>query len=319
MRETIIETCTDGRLLSEAMCVDGLVGPCAHVLAHEGSHIVIEEFAHRVTMFNEKWERQWQIGHEGAELGAFHYPTACAIAKNGNIFVTDRWNHRVQVLGDTGEALFSFGAFGHDDGKLCEPWGISLTDDSCFIADCGNGRIVVFDHNGLFQRSIGVYGNAYDFYESEQFKRNIHYNTWLKAVQRLNTLETQFFDFGYEIGDFDYPEEITRINEFIYVVDRAGKKIVAVNIDGVVDRTHSLTKMHLEAQPTHICSDKNILVVAFAHEHRVHQYHNGACVRYNIPEEISISGITYDSVSHLLYVCDAHKNAIHAYRCEGGV
>lgn len=65
------------------------------------------------------------------------------------IYLVDRTNSSVHVLNDQYEYLNSFG-----QGVLSTPQGIFVTEDFIYVADTGNFRIVIFDHNYDFSSEI---------------------------------------------------------------------------------------------------------------------------------------------------------------------
>jgi hypothetical protein len=65
------------------------------------------------------------------------------------IYLVDRTNSSVHVLNDQYEYLDSFG-----QGVLSTPRGIFVTEDFIYVADTGNFRIAIFDHNYDFSSEI---------------------------------------------------------------------------------------------------------------------------------------------------------------------
>lgn len=82
------------------------------------------------------------------EPGLFFGPRSVAIA-DGEIYVTDTGNERVQVFASDGTFLRAFGGYGSEPGKLLEPVGIAIgPDGNVWVADSGNNRISVFTPGG---------------------------------------------------------------------------------------------------------------------------------------------------------------------------
>ena len=97
------------------------------------------------------------IGGPGSGLGQFSGPAGLNISQNtGNIYVTDQYNNRVQVLDPEGTPLFAFGSKGSAPGQLSEAIGIELDEyDNVYVADSINSRVQVFDKNGKFLTAYG--------------------------------------------------------------------------------------------------------------------------------------------------------------------
>lgn len=60
------------------------------------------------------------------------------------------WNRQAPY-----EMVRAWGERGSGEGQFNDPTGIAVTDDEVFVADARNGRIQVFDKNGVFRRAFG--------------------------------------------------------------------------------------------------------------------------------------------------------------------
>jgi predicted membrane-bound mannosyltransferase len=76
-----------------------------------------------------------QFGSQGSGTGQLERPRAVATGNDGQIYVADTGNHRVQVFAPSGELLFGFGSFGADVGQFNEPWGIVVDENAIYVAD----------------------------------------------------------------------------------------------------------------------------------------------------------------------------------------
>ncbi|HET8629594.1 MAG TPA: 6-bladed beta-propeller, partial [Thermomicrobiales bacterium] len=101
----------------------------------------------------------------GKAPGQFDSPRGIAIAPNGDIYVVDMRNARVQVFDKDGKFLRQFGAVGHDDGQFWResgrgPTGIAIDQDGfVYVADTWNHRIEKFTAEGAFVAKWGAYSN----------------------------------------------------------------------------------------------------------------------------------------------------------------
>ena len=84
-------------------------------------------------------------GSQGSDQGEFVYPTGVAVARDGTVFVADRFNDRIQRFTATGDFLTTWGSTGNDAGEFAHPSGVAV-DRSCaaVVADSENQRIQVF-------------------------------------------------------------------------------------------------------------------------------------------------------------------------------
>lgn len=153
----------------------------------------------------EKWKQiaattAW--GMPGNQAGQMRSPKAIALDAQGNIYVADTFNHRVQVLDPNGRFLRQFGREGTLQGQFKEPWGIAVArNGDIYVADTWNHRIQVFDREGTFKRMWGTFGEA-------------------KVPTEQGTLL-------YGPRDLFIDEE-----GFLYVADTGNKRIIKYDLEG---------------------------------------------------------------------------------------
>jgi DNA-binding beta-propeller fold protein YncE len=93
------------------------------------------------------------------EGGAFRNPHAIAFGPDGNLYITDRYNHRVQVFDQNGNFVRKWGGYGSANGQFNEPTGIAVkSDGTVYVTDFQNNRVQVFDAQGNFLKVIGQSG-----------------------------------------------------------------------------------------------------------------------------------------------------------------
>jgi predicted membrane-bound mannosyltransferase/sugar lactone lactonase YvrE len=99
-------------------------------------------------------------GAAQAPGGTFNEPWGIAVAKDGSVYVTDTWNHRVQKFSADGKFLTMWGYFGQAEkpDALWGPRGIAVdAQGRVFVVDTGNKRVVIFGPNG---ESVSSFGSA---------------------------------------------------------------------------------------------------------------------------------------------------------------
>ncbi len=94
--------------------------------------------------------------------GQFNEPWGVAVDAQGDIFVADTWNGRIQVFSADGQFLRKWGVFNTTNGELGDPYalfgprGIAIdTAGNLLVADTGNKRILQFTADGELVRQVG--------------------------------------------------------------------------------------------------------------------------------------------------------------------
>lgn len=74
--------------------------------------------------------------------GWFATVTSIAVDKEGNVFVADFYNHRIQKFTSDGTFLAAFGKEGTGPGEFQYPLAVTVADDgTVFVTDFGNNRV----------------------------------------------------------------------------------------------------------------------------------------------------------------------------------
>jgi DNA-binding beta-propeller fold protein YncE len=115
---------------------------------------------HRICIF-QKGRLAQTVGTRGSGPGQFMNPSAVAFSPDGDMFVTDHKNCRVQVFSSKGQYLREFGG-----DQLRGPQHIIITsNEEVFIADWGSGHVAIFNTSGDLLHRLYVpcpYGLAVD-------------------------------------------------------------------------------------------------------------------------------------------------------------
>ena len=101
-------------------------------------------------------------GSEGSTEGRLLEPRAIAISPQGQVYVADSGNHRVQVFDQNGNFLKTWGGIeGAGPGELTEPWGIAVgPNGNIYVADTWNHRVQIFDEDGNYINQFGFFANT---------------------------------------------------------------------------------------------------------------------------------------------------------------
>jgi DNA-binding beta-propeller fold protein YncE len=102
-----------------------------------------------------------QFGSTGSALGQLSAPRGITADVNGNLYVADALNNRVQKFTPAGAPLASFGSKGPGDGQFYSPRDVALDSaGNLYVADGGNNRIEKFSPAGVFLAKWGTAGSG---------------------------------------------------------------------------------------------------------------------------------------------------------------
>jgi NHL repeat len=91
----------------------------------------------------------------GEEPGQFDEPLGVEIDSNGNLYVADTNNHRVQTFAPSGTFLHAFGDTGDAAGQFLYPERIRVDSSGCiYVSDLNGERIQKFDADSHFVYEI---------------------------------------------------------------------------------------------------------------------------------------------------------------------
>jgi DNA-binding beta-propeller fold protein YncE len=95
------------------------------------------------------------------EKGKFSCPTNVAISRDGQVYVTDTWNSRVQVFDKQGQFVREFGQHGITPGSFVRPKGLALdVDGHVYVADSEFNNFQVLTSEGQTLLVVGSYGTS---------------------------------------------------------------------------------------------------------------------------------------------------------------
>jgi sugar lactone lactonase YvrE len=98
--------------------------------------------------------------HELTTPGDFSGPTGVAVDADGNVYVTDTMNYRVEIFDGDGKFISQFGR--HCDGPGCfaHPKGIAIDHDGhIWVADAMLDLLQVFNRDGELMAFLGGHGH----------------------------------------------------------------------------------------------------------------------------------------------------------------
>lgn len=112
---------------------------------------------HRVRVFDGRTgQHLFDFGKRGTEPGEFNLPNMATTDPEGNVYVTDGGNFRIEKFSPDGKFLMSVGAVGRQPGQFSRPKGVAVDKDGkIFVVDAAFGNFQIFDKKGELLMHVG--------------------------------------------------------------------------------------------------------------------------------------------------------------------
>ena len=133
---------------------EDMIAPCA-IAIHRDNLYVTDTAAHAVFRFKIGTDMRLvaKLGSQGSGVGQFDCPLGLTVSPNGDVFVADSNNHRIQILDDS---LHFQRSIIHQ--TMEHPHDIKLTPDEVYVLCRVSPCILVFSHAGEKIRSLVTRG-----------------------------------------------------------------------------------------------------------------------------------------------------------------
>ncbi len=97
--------------------------------------------------------------HELTTPGDFSKPTGVAVDAEGNLYVADTMNNRIEIFDADGQFISTFGKEGDGPGYFARPKGVAIDGDGhIWVADGMQDRVQVFNKEGQLLIAFGGHG-----------------------------------------------------------------------------------------------------------------------------------------------------------------
>lgn len=232
-------------------------GPMGIAAGPNGHVYVSDTWNHRVEEFTPAGVYVRSFGHANPSPAAppaadsFYGPRQLAVASNGDIYVADTGNERIQVYSPAGAHLFNFGAGSHQLetalGRFDEPSGVAVDKHGIvYVADYWDRRIQRFTLRGtplsaypIQGWAAGDYGEPYLavdnaghlFATDAPASINVHVNHILEMNAATGTLIKAFGVGSPAAGSLAAPSGITVGSDgALYIADAGTVRLLKVQV-----------------------------------------------------------------------------------------
>jgi sugar lactone lactonase YvrE len=183
----------------------------------------------------------FEFGEEGSGNGQFKQPNlGIATDAEGNIWVADTENNRVQKFNSKGEYLAQFGKEGTGNGEFKAPKGLAIgPSGNIWVVDSGNNRVQKFNSKGEYLLKFGEKGSGEGQFNSPAGITFSGTNGFVvdsgnNRVQKFNLNSTPKFlaQFGKEgsgDGEFKSPTGVVVESSHILVTDTGNNRVQKFN------------------------------------------------------------------------------------------
>lgn len=157
----------DGKYLRTMLKPGDIDKPTSVTVEKDASRMYVVDIGgplsanHRVRVYNPKTgDHMFDIGTRGSGPGEFNLPRDVAVGKNGELYVVDGGNFRIQVFDHDGKFLRTFGEIGKQLGSFGRPKEIA-TDPAgnLYVIDAAFGNFQIFNPDGELLMFIGERSN----------------------------------------------------------------------------------------------------------------------------------------------------------------
>ncbi len=164
-KEAVIKIFSDNGKKYVGKIGDGLLGRPTGIAINNKTNelLVVDTLNSQIVRYDlDKHEFKGFFGGNGEEQGMFHYPTNIFVSGDGNIFISDSLNFRIQIFSPQGEFMKAFGKPGNSPGYFSRPRGVAVdSDGNIYVVDALFDNVQVFNRDGRLLMDFGGPGYGY--------------------------------------------------------------------------------------------------------------------------------------------------------------
>ena len=132
-------------------------------VAIDGNRLYVTDIAHHQIQVLDKGtgETLFTFGKPGSELGELFHPTSIALGADGDIYVVETSNFRVQRFTRDGKPVRLYGEVGSTPGSFARPKGLAIDKAGrMLVGDAAFQNVQIFDNSGKLLMFFGQSENG---------------------------------------------------------------------------------------------------------------------------------------------------------------
>ena len=207
-----------------------------------GTLYVSDRQNHRVQSFDQNGSYIDTVGSYGtANINPYDF----VVTEEGTYLVADIQGDRVLETDENGSVIRTFLSRGSLDGQVNDPRALAIHQNTIFVADGANHRVVAIDRNGTFLFNIGgnVTGNAngkfnqpYGLVVSETTNELYvadRYNHRIQVFDLQGNFVRTFGSYGNLEGQFNQPVDLELNDDgSLAVLSHGNSRLISVSTSG---------------------------------------------------------------------------------------
>ncbi len=177
-------------------------------------------------------------GGIGEGRGQFMEPRSLAVQSNGDIYVADFRNHRIQKFDPEGRWLLMWGETGNGPGQFKDICDVAVDDQGVYVVDTFNNRVQKFTHDG---KHVAVWQHPSDslFYPrgiATDRKGFIYIadtgNSRIVKMTNTGEFVKKWGSVGDDKGELDNPIGLDVHDDRLYVCDTKNQRVSVFDLEG---------------------------------------------------------------------------------------
>jgi len=185
----------------------------------------------------------FSFGETGSGNGQLSEPYGAAVDSEGNVWVTDTANNRIEEFNSEGKYVSSFGKEGAGfKAEFKSPTDIDIDDEGrLWIADTGNDRVLEYTTKGEYKGVVGKSGSGNGELKSPmgiEVGTGSQPKVWVADTGNNRVQKFDWFgkwlatvgEAGSGDGQFESPHDVVIHNSSIWVTDTGNGRIEKFNI-----------------------------------------------------------------------------------------